>query len=188
MYHLRHIDPRLTGNVYRHRKKCGKPNCRCAKASKWLHSSYQLQYRVKLDGQWKQRTEYVPKSKVKALRQRIHRAKARDTEIRDIVKQFVKQTPSYVKWLQGSLSTQKLAQRCQLPLADTLTEDDLAHLLRQGLLVSIRHLSRRRIPRHLDFLQCIQIASCLIDLFLALQQMSDSVRKAPTSRPNLRLT
>jgi hypothetical protein len=56
-----------------------------------------LQYRDLVNGQWKQRTEHVPKNKVGALRARIKKAKQREREWRKIVKDFLATNPPWVK-------------------------------------------------------------------------------------------
>lgn len=82
---LHYANPRLNGYVYRRKKRCGKPNCRCAKDAKYRHTVYQLQYR----DLGKQRSEHVPKTQVGALRARIKKNKERDKLIRKILKDFL---------------------------------------------------------------------------------------------------
>ena len=96
---MRYTQPKLCGYIYRRRKKCGKPTCRCAKDDKYCHTSYQLQYREFVGGKWVQRSEHIPKDKVRALRARIKRAKQRDKETKESVKEFLDQAPKLIKRL-----------------------------------------------------------------------------------------
>ena len=80
MYDLRYYNPKMAGNISINRHSCGKPTCRCAKSRKYHHSSYRLQWKKRIDGKWRRKREYVPKPKVRALRQRIRRAKAKDKQ------------------------------------------------------------------------------------------------------------
>ena len=97
MYNLRYYNPRLAGNVYRSKRRCGKSNCRCSKDRKYRHPFYVLEYRERVDGQWIRKREYVQKAKVKALRQRIKRAKERDKEMRETTRAFFENMPRLVK-------------------------------------------------------------------------------------------
>jgi len=96
IYHLRYYNPRLAGNIYRGTRKCGKPNCRCTKSRKYWHPFYVLEFQERVDGQWKRKREYVSKAKVKALRQRIRRAKERDLQMQKNTRDFIKEMPRLV--------------------------------------------------------------------------------------------
>jgi len=100
MYAMRYTNPKLCGYIYRRRKKCGKLTCRCAKDDKHRHTSYQLQYREFVGGKWVQRSEYVPKNKVRALRARIKRAKKKDLENQKAVKDLLTSVPRLAKRLE----------------------------------------------------------------------------------------
>lgn len=78
MYKSRYKDPRAYGNVYRSTRRCGCTACRCCTDRKYWHSYYYLAYTQKVDGKYVRRWEYIPKSEVRALRQRIRRTKARE--------------------------------------------------------------------------------------------------------------
>jgi len=95
MYNLRYSNPKLSGYIYRRKGKCGKPNCKCAR-TKHRHTAYQLQYRELVGGKWKQRSEYIPKCRVRALRARIKRAKERDREFLAIFKDFLAKNPRLI--------------------------------------------------------------------------------------------
>ena len=79
-YYLRYYNPRLSGYVYRSRRPCGKSNCKCSQGRNNWHPYYYLTYTERVKGKSVNRWEYVPKPKVKALRQRIRRAKAKDKQ------------------------------------------------------------------------------------------------------------
>ena len=102
MYNLRYTTPRLCGYVYRRKVRCGKPNCRCAKDDKYRHTAYYLQYRERVNGKWKRRSEYVPKNKIRALRARIKRAKQRDREIRETTRAVLDLANSVAKNLKSN--------------------------------------------------------------------------------------
>jgi len=97
IYTLRYYNQRLAGNVFRCERRCGKSNCRCSKDRKYWHPFYVLEYRERVDGQWKRKREYVPKAKVKALRQRIKRAKQRDKEMQENTRAFLENMPRLVE-------------------------------------------------------------------------------------------
>ena len=80
MFDLAYYNPKLSGNVYRGTRKCGKNNCRCATSPKNKHPFWRLEYRIRHNGRWRRKREYVPKNKVKSLRQRIKRAKQKDQQ------------------------------------------------------------------------------------------------------------
>ena len=129
MYDLAHHNPRMSGNVYRGTRKCGK-SCKCSISAKHKHAFYRLEYRVKEKGRWVRKREYVPKCKVKALRQRIRRAKAKDRQRRQQIALFMQTAAEFInsdgdaeaaqlKQLLAALSQQKLEpvtlrQRTQL--------------------------------------------------------------------------
>lgn len=96
IYHLRYYNPRLAGNIYRSKHRCGRSNCKCAKSKKYWHPAYYLEYRQRVDGQWKRRREYVPRSQVRALRARIKRAKQRDLQMQKNTRDFLSKMPSLV--------------------------------------------------------------------------------------------
>jgi len=98
---MRYKTPKIYGYVYRRRKKCNKLNCRCHRNDKYRHTSYQLQYREWVDGQWKQRSEYVQKSKVRALRARIKRAKQKDLERQQSIRNFLEKMPKFINHLKN---------------------------------------------------------------------------------------
>ena len=100
MYDLRCYNPRLGGNVYRITRKCGKNNCRCAHTKKNWHPEWILDYTQLLRGKPVRRREYVPKPKVKALRQQIKRAKARDRLRREKIRILLTQTPKLLRRLE----------------------------------------------------------------------------------------
>lgn len=102
MYAMRRTNPKLCGYIYRRRKKCGKPNCRCAKDDKYRHIAYYLQFREWINGKWKRRSEYVPKSKVRALRARIKRAKQKDLAMQNNTRKFLSQMPRLVKRIKSN--------------------------------------------------------------------------------------
>lgn len=105
MYDLRYYNPRLAGNIYRSTHRCGRPNCRCAVSKRDWHPAYYLDYKQWHRGRgWVRQREYVPKSQVKALRQRIRRAKERDRQRRQLLKHFKKEAPRLVKALQQNPS------------------------------------------------------------------------------------
>ena len=73
-------DRRLTGNLYKSYRKCGKINCHCSTAKNYKHSHpmFHLQYSKRVNGKWKRQNIYVKKSQVKSLRAKIKYAKTRD--------------------------------------------------------------------------------------------------------------
>lgn len=95
MYDLAYVQPRLGGYVYRTGRKCGHPTCKCA-SSPYRHPFYRLEYRIKENGRWRRRREYVAKSKVKALRQRIRRAKEKDKRRREQIADFMERATELV--------------------------------------------------------------------------------------------
>ena len=96
MYDLAYYNPKMTGNVYRGIRKCGKTDCKCSKSSKYEHRFWRLEYRVKEKGRWIRKREYVPKFKVKALRQRIRRAKEKDRQRREQIALFMQRASELV--------------------------------------------------------------------------------------------
>ena len=88
MYDLAYIEPRLGGYIYRTSRKCGHQGCKCAFSS-YRHPFYRLEYRVKENGRWKKKKGCIPKNKVKALRQRIRRAKEKDRRRRQRIVDFM---------------------------------------------------------------------------------------------------
>ncbi len=100
MYDLRYTNPRLAGNIYRTTHRCGKPNCRCNMSKRYWHPMYVLEYKRWDRGRgWVRLREYIPKSKVKALRQRIRRAKVRDRKLRAQRRFFLTEAHRLVKHL-----------------------------------------------------------------------------------------
>lgn len=95
MYDLAYVQPRLGGYVYRTGRKCGHPTCKCA-SSPYRHPFYRLEYRIKENGRWRRRREYVAKSKVKALRQRIRRAKEKDKRRREQIAHFMQKATEFI--------------------------------------------------------------------------------------------
>ena len=96
MFDLAYYNPKLSGNVYKGIRKCGKTDCKCATSPKNKHSFYRLEYRVKEKGRWVRKREYVPKCKVNALRQRIRRAKQKDRQRRQQIKQFMQKATEFI--------------------------------------------------------------------------------------------
>ena len=88
MYDLGYVEPKLGGYIYRTGRKCGHPTCKCA-SSPYRHPFYRLEYRIKENGRWQKKREYVTKNKVKALRQRIRRAKKKDKRRQRQIAQFM---------------------------------------------------------------------------------------------------
>ena len=101
MYDLAYYNPKMNGNVYRGTRKCGKTDCKCATSPKNKHSFYRLEYRVKEKGRWRRKRKYVPKHKVKSLRQRIkrakQRAKQRDMQRRQQIAFFMQQATDFMR-------------------------------------------------------------------------------------------
>ena len=97
MYDLAHYNARLGGNIYRGTRKCGKASCRCSISAKHKHPFWRLEYRVKHNGRWMRKKEYVPKSEVKALRQRIKRAKQKDMQRREQIALFMQKASHLLK-------------------------------------------------------------------------------------------
>ena len=95
MYDLAYVEPRLGGYVYRTSRKCGHPTCKCA-SSAYKHFFYRLEYRVREKGRWKKKREYVAKNKVKALRQRIRRAKEKDKRRREQIAHFMQKATEFI--------------------------------------------------------------------------------------------
>ena len=116
MYDLAYYNPRMSGNVYRGTRKCGKASCRCSISAKHKHPFWRLEYRVKHNGRWVRKREYVPKSKVKALRQRIKRAKQRDLNRRRQIKLFLQQANDYLKGKTGTTEILTLNQEKVEPI------------------------------------------------------------------------
>ena len=102
MYDLAYYNPRMSGNVYRGTRKCGKASCRCSISAKHKHPFWRLEYRVKHNGRWMRKKEYVPKSEVKALRQRIKRAKQKDMQRRQQIAFFIQQASHLLKGESGA--------------------------------------------------------------------------------------
>ena len=100
MYDLRCYNPRMSGNVYRITRKCGKTNCRCAHSKRNWHPSWILDYTERIKGKRVRRHEYVPRAKVKALRQRIRRAKVKDHQRREKIQLLLTETPKLLRRLQ----------------------------------------------------------------------------------------
>jgi hypothetical protein len=100
MYDLASYNPRLGGNVYRITRKCGKANCRCAHSKRYWHPAWILEYTLLIKGKRIRKREYVPRAKVKALRQRIKRAKAKDRLRREQIRFFLTQTTRLLKRLE----------------------------------------------------------------------------------------
>ena len=96
VYDLVHYNSRLGGNIYRGTRKCGRRSCKCATSPKNKHPFWRLEYRVKHNGRWRRRREYVAKSKVKALRQRIRRAKEKDKRRREQIADFMERATELV--------------------------------------------------------------------------------------------
>ena len=95
MYDLAYVQPRLGGYVYRTGRKCGHPTCKCA-SSPYRHPFYRLEYRIKENGRWQKKREYVTKNKVKALRQRIRRAKEKDRQRRQQIALFLQKATEFI--------------------------------------------------------------------------------------------
>lgn len=102
IYHLRYYNPRLAGNIYRSKHRCGRSNCKCAKSKKYWHPAYYLEYRQRVDGQWKRKREYIPKNQVRAIRLRIKRAKQKDLEMQNNTRKFLSQMPRLVKRIKSN--------------------------------------------------------------------------------------
>ena len=102
MYDLAYYNPKMNGNVYRGTRKCGKTDCKCATSPKNKHSFYRLEYRVKEKGRWRRKRKYVPKHKVKSLRQRIKRAKQRDMQRRQQIAFFMQKASHLLKGESGA--------------------------------------------------------------------------------------
>ena len=95
MYDLAYVQPRLGGYVYRTGRKCAHPTCKCA-SSPYRHPFYRLEYRIKENGRWQKKREYVTKNKVKALRQRIRRAKEKDRQRRQLIALFLQKATEFI--------------------------------------------------------------------------------------------
>ena len=68
---------RVTGVVIKEKVKCGKPNCKCARGE--LHGGYYYHYfRVFINGKSTLKKNYVPRNKVRYLKQQIRQT--RDTD------------------------------------------------------------------------------------------------------------
>ena len=133
MYDLRCYNPRLGGNVYRITRKCGKNNCRCAHTKKNWHPEWILDYTQLLRGKPVRRREYVPKPKVKALRQQIKRAKARDRLRREKIRILLTQTPKLLRRLEEDpfdvYTIIQLSQLVEIKGAHPVTEFQRAALV-----------------------------------------------------------
>ena len=115
MYDLRCYNPRMSGNVYRITRKCGKTNCRCAHSKRNWHPSWILDYTERIKGKRVRRHEYVPRAKVKALRQRIRRAKVKDHQRREKIQLLLTETPKLLRRLEEDpLDAQAIIQLSQL--------------------------------------------------------------------------
>jgi len=150
MYNLRFTNPRLNGYIYRRKKRCGYPNCRCAKSEKYRHTAYWLQYRELVDGEWKRRSEYVPKEKVRALRARIKRAKQRDREAKEITQGFLIIAPRLVKLLERNINP-----------------DETLELV----VYWAKTMSKKKLITQLSALQSAKVATRLLDVIIALSKM-----------------
>ena len=95
MYDLAYVEPRLGGYIYRTSRKCGHPGCKCSSTT-YRHFFYRLEYRIKENGRWQKKREYVTKNKVKALRQRIRRAKEKDKRRREQIADFMERATELV--------------------------------------------------------------------------------------------
>jgi hypothetical protein len=100
MYDLVHYNPKMGGNVYRITRKCGKSNCRCAHSKINWHPEWILEYTELRRGRRIRKREYVPKAKVKALRQQIKRAKAKDRLRREKIQLLLTETPKLLRRLE----------------------------------------------------------------------------------------
>lgn len=100
MYDLASYNPQMGGNVYRITRKCGKANCRCAHSKRYWHPEWILEYTQLIRGKRVRRREYVPRAKVKALRQQIRRAKAKDRLRREKIRLLLTQTPKLLRRLE----------------------------------------------------------------------------------------
>jgi len=95
MYDLAYVEPRLGGYIYRTSRKCGHPGCKCV-SSPYRHPFYRLEYRIKENGRWQKKREYLAKSKVKALRQKIRRAKEKDRQRRQQIALFMQKAAEFI--------------------------------------------------------------------------------------------
>ena len=86
----------MGGNIFRRKVRCSK-NCRCAKSDKWKHTAYILRY---FDANGNRHDEHVPKPKLKALRQRIRRYKAKDMARKRLYLHLVRELPRIVQKLE----------------------------------------------------------------------------------------
>ena len=102
MFDLAYYNPKMNGNVYRGIRKCGKDNCKCATSPNNKHRFWRLEYRIKQKGRWVRKRKYVPKHKVKALRQRIRRAKQKDMQRREQIAFFIQQASHLLKGETGA--------------------------------------------------------------------------------------
>ena len=139
MYDLAYVEPRLGGYVYRTSRKCGHPTCKCA-SSAYKHFFYRLEYRVREKGRWKKKREYVAKNKVKALRQRIRRAKEKDKRRREQIAHFMQQAAEMVTGSDFGNTTQlKYLLALSQPKLEPVTLRQRTQLLKcmVGLLVNL---------------------------------------------------
>ncbi len=141
MYNFRYTNPRLTGYIYRRKKRRGKNG-------KYRYTAYYLQYRERVDGEWKRRSEYIPKNKVRALRARIKRAKQRDREAKEILNSFLSTTPRLVKNLKHNINFDETSK-----LIDLWTEK----------------MSDQKVINQLSALQASKVCCSLTDIILALE-------------------
>lgn len=149
MYNFRYTNPRLNGYIYRRKKRCGKNG-------QYRYTAYYLQYRERVDGKWKRRSEYVPKNKVRALRARIKRAKQRDREAREIMQSFLSTVPRLVKNLKHNINPDETSK-----LIDLWT----------------KIISDEKVMNQLSALQATKLCCSLTDIILAWQNLNDTTRK-----------
>ena len=91
-------DRRLTGNVYRTSRKCGKSNCHCTTNKKYWHPMYYLQYSERD----KRHHIYVAKKNVKSLRAKIKYAKAKDKLRKKNYNLFISEITPIIKHLEDN--------------------------------------------------------------------------------------
>jgi hypothetical protein len=78
-YSFRHTSPELAGVLIKEKVRCGKQNCRCVRLKR-LHKGYYYLYWRDYRNNAKLKKSYVPKSKIRKLRQNIKSAKAKDRQ------------------------------------------------------------------------------------------------------------
>ena len=84
-YSFRHTNPELTGVLIKVKVRCGKQNCRCVRLRRLHRWYYYLYYR----NNGILRKQYVPKSKIRKLRQTIKSTKAEDMQEKYRVRLFM---------------------------------------------------------------------------------------------------